>query len=119
MSKAEKDKVIRAKRSAAAKGDYKRSSKSNVKGARKKGAACVIGNKVTNCIDVATGRTMRKILITVAATLFISCASTKIVQTKDITSQATWLDSSEHNPIVNVIQKQYANDDKKLLLKKN
>ena len=36
MSKAEKDKVIRAKRSAAGKGDYKRSSKSNVKGARKK-----------------------------------------------------------------------------------
>ena len=38
MSKAERDKVVRAKRSAAAKGDYKRSSKSNVKGARKKGA---------------------------------------------------------------------------------
>ena len=32
MSKAERDKVVRAKRSAAAKGDYKRSSKSNVKG---------------------------------------------------------------------------------------
>ena len=38
MSKAERDKVVRAKRSAAASGKYKRSSKSNVKGARKKGA---------------------------------------------------------------------------------
>ena len=38
MSKAERMKVIRAKRSAAAQGKYKRSSKSFVKGARKKGA---------------------------------------------------------------------------------
>ena len=38
MSKAERDKVVRAKRSAGAKGKYKRSSKTNVKGARKKGA---------------------------------------------------------------------------------
>ena len=33
MSKAERQKVIRAKRKAAAQGKYKRSSKSNVKGA--------------------------------------------------------------------------------------
>ena len=38
MSKAEREKVVRAKRTAAAKGKYKRSSKSFVKGARKKGA---------------------------------------------------------------------------------
>jgi|TARA_R100000353_G_scaffold84294_1_gene62812 hypothetical protein len=38
MSKSERDKVVRAKRSAAKGGKYKRSSKSNVKGARKKGA---------------------------------------------------------------------------------
>ena len=38
MSEAEKDKVVNAKKNAAAKGDGKRSSKSNVKGARKKGA---------------------------------------------------------------------------------
>ena len=38
MSKAERDKVVRAKRSAGSKGKYKRSSKTNVKGARKKGA---------------------------------------------------------------------------------
>ena len=38
MSQSERDKVVRAKRSAAKGGKYKRSSKSNVKGARKKGA---------------------------------------------------------------------------------
>jgi hypothetical protein len=38
MSKSERDKVVRAKRTAAKKGDYKRSSKSFVEGARKKGA---------------------------------------------------------------------------------
>ena len=38
MSKAQRDKLVRAKRSAGAKGKYKRSSKTNVKGARKKGA---------------------------------------------------------------------------------
>ena len=38
MSPEERRKVVAAKRSAASKGKYKRSSKSNVKGARKKGA---------------------------------------------------------------------------------
>ena len=38
MSKAERNKVTRAKRKAAKAGKYKRSSKSFVKGARKKGA---------------------------------------------------------------------------------
>jgi hypothetical protein len=55
MSKAEKDKVIRAKRTAAAKGDYKRSSKSNVKGARKKGATLRDWFEKENWINVATG----------------------------------------------------------------
>ena len=38
MSKEERRKVVAAKLAAARKGKYKRSSKSNVKGARKKGA---------------------------------------------------------------------------------
>lgn len=38
MSPSERRKVVRAKRKAAKSGKYKRSSKSNVKGARKKGA---------------------------------------------------------------------------------
>jgi hypothetical protein len=45
MSKAEKDKVVRAKRSAAASGKYKRSSKSNVKVLVKKELHYVIGLK--------------------------------------------------------------------------
>ena len=56
MSKAERDKVVRAKRSAAAKGDYKRSSKSNVKGARKKGATLRDWFESENWINVATGK---------------------------------------------------------------
>ena len=38
MSSAERKKVVNAKRAAASQGKYKRSSSSNVKGARKKGA---------------------------------------------------------------------------------
>ena len=47
MSPAEKKKVVNAKRSAASKGKYRRSSKSNVKGARKKGARKRIVGKDT------------------------------------------------------------------------
>ena len=45
MSKAERDRVVRAKRKAAKSGGYKRSSKSNVKGARKKVLHYAIGFK--------------------------------------------------------------------------
>ena len=38
MSKEERKKVVNSKKAAASKGKYKRSSKSNVKGARRKGA---------------------------------------------------------------------------------
>ena len=55
MSAAEKKKVVNAKRSAASKGDYKRSSKSNVKGARKKGATLRDWFEKENWINVATG----------------------------------------------------------------
>ena len=55
MSAAEKKKVIAAKKSAAAKGRYKRSSKSNVKGARKKGATLRDWFEKENWINVATG----------------------------------------------------------------
>ena len=55
MSKEEIQKVIRAKRSAGAQGKYKRSSKSNVKGARKKGATLRDWFEKENWINVATG----------------------------------------------------------------
>ena len=56
MSKEERQKLIRAKRTAAAKGDYKRSSKSNVKGARKKGATLRDWFEKENWVNVATGK---------------------------------------------------------------
>ena len=56
MSAAEKRKVINAKRSAAAQGKYRRSSKSNVKGARKKGATLRDWFGKENWINVATGK---------------------------------------------------------------
>lgn len=55
MSKAERNAVVRAKQSAASKGEYKRSSKSNVKGARKKGATLRDWFQKENWINVATG----------------------------------------------------------------
>jgi hypothetical protein len=55
MSKEERQKVISAKRSAAAKGDYKRSSKSNVKGARKKGATLRDWFEKEKWVNIATG----------------------------------------------------------------
>ena len=55
MSQAERDKVVNAKRSAAGKGKYKRSSSSNVKGARKKGATLRDWFEKENWINVATG----------------------------------------------------------------
>ena len=56
MSKEERQKLIRAKRTAAAKGDYKRSSKSNVKGARKKGATLRDWFEKEKWVNVATGK---------------------------------------------------------------
>ena len=55
MSPEEKQKVINAKKSAASKGKYKRSSKSNVKGARKPGATLRDWFEKENWINVETG----------------------------------------------------------------
>jgi len=55
MSAEEKAKVIAAKESAASKGKYRRSSKSNVKGARKKGATLRDWFENENWINVKTG----------------------------------------------------------------
>jgi len=55
MSKEERRKVVSAKKSAAAQGKYKRSSKSNVKGARKKGATLRDWFEKENWINVETG----------------------------------------------------------------
>jgi len=55
MSKEERQKVVSAKKSAASKGKYKRSSKSNVKGARKPGATLRDWFEKENWINVETG----------------------------------------------------------------
>jgi len=52
MSKSERDAVIRAKRTAAKGGKYKRSSKSNVKSARRKGATLRDWFKKENWVQV-------------------------------------------------------------------
>ena len=56
MSKEEIQKVIRAKRTAAAQGKYKRSSKSNVKKARKKGATLRDWFGKEKWVNIATGK---------------------------------------------------------------
>jgi hypothetical protein len=56
MSKEERRKVVAAKKSAASQGKYKRSSKSNVKGARKKGATLRDWFEKENWINVETGQ---------------------------------------------------------------
>ena len=56
MSAAEKKKVIKAKESAGKSGKYKRSSKSFVKGARKKGATLRDWFEKENWINVKTGK---------------------------------------------------------------
>ena len=55
MSKEERQKVVNAKKNAASRGKYRRSSKSNVKGARKKGATLKNWFDKENWINVATG----------------------------------------------------------------
>ena len=56
MSKEERQKLVNSKKSAGAKGKYKRSSKTNVKGARKKGATLRDWFEKENWINVETGQ---------------------------------------------------------------
>ncbi len=55
MSKEERQKVVNAKKNAASRGKYRRSSKSNVKSARKKGATLKDWFEKENWVNVATG----------------------------------------------------------------
>ena len=60
---------------------------------------------------------MKKLFI-ISAFFLASCSSAKVVSSEDITSRTQWLESSEDNPIINVIQKVYANDDLEIVIKK-
>lgn len=50
--------------------------------------------------------------------LLTSCASQKVVHQEDITDRTEWLESTEDNPIINVIQKHYKNQDVEIIIKK-
>jgi len=56
MSKEERQKVVNAKKNAASRGKYRRSYKSNIKGARNKNATLRDWFEKENWINVATGR---------------------------------------------------------------
>ncbi len=60
---------------------------------------------------------MNRILILLLV-LLSSCASHKVIHQEDVTAKAQWLESTEDNPIINVIQKHYANDDVEIIIKK-
>ena len=49
---------------------------------------------------------------------FLSCGTPKVVTSEDITNKVNWLDSHEDNPIINIIQKTYTNDDVEIIIKK-
>ena len=62
---------------------------------------------------------MKKILLAVAISgMLVSCGSTKVISAIDITNQTEWLEDNPDNPIINVIQKVYANDDVEIVIKK-
>ena len=57
--------------------------------------------------------------LTIILLLFLSsCGSSKLISEKDITEKAQWLDSTKDNPIINVIQKVYKNEDVVIVIKK-
>jgi len=62
--------------------------------------------------------TMKKLILILAVVLLTSCGSGKVVAEKDITATTEWLESNEDNPIINVIQKVYANEDVEIIIKK-
>ena len=61
---------------------------------------------------------MRKLVVILCVALFSSCGSGKVVSQNDITSHTAWLESNPDNPIINVIQKVYSNDDVEIVIKK-
>ena len=58
---------------------------------------------------------MRYLLILL---IFISCGTSQVVSSEDITHKAKWLESNPDNPIINIIQKTYENDNVEIIIKK-
>ena len=62
---------------------------------------------------------MKKLLFIAAISgMLVGCGSAKLVSTTDITKQTEWLEDNPDNPIINVIQKVYANNDVEIIIKK-
>ena len=62
---------------------------------------------------------MKKLLFIAAISgMLVGCGSAKLVSTTDITKQTKWLEDNPDNPIINVLQKVYANDDVEIVIKK-
>lgn len=60
---------------------------------------------------------MKKLLL-LSAFFLVSCSSVRVVSEEDITTKTQWLESNPDNPIINVIQKVYANDEIEIVIKK-
>lgn len=61
---------------------------------------------------------MKKLIFITIMFSLISCGSNKVIQERDITNESKWLESTEDNPIINVIQKYYKNHDVEIVIKK-
>lgn len=61
---------------------------------------------------------MRLFIVIALALTLSSCVSTRPLRSVDITDKTKWLESHPDNPIINVIQHQYANDDIEIVIKK-
>ena len=59
-----------------------------------------------------------RIIVLAGLLILSSCVSSRVIHTEDITHKTQWLESSEDNPIINVIQKHYANNDVEVIIKK-
>lgn len=55
-------------------------------------------------------------LVVILLFAMTSCAS--VTHVEDVTDRTSWLESSDDNPIINVIQKHYSNNDVELIIKK-
>ena len=61
---------------------------------------------------------MKKLILILSIVLLSSCASMGYIREFDITDKTQWLESSEDNPIINVIQREYPNNDIEIVIKK-
>ena len=59
-----------------------------------------------------------RFLVVFLLLIMTSCASMGYVREFDITDKTQWLESSDDNPIINVIQREYPNNDIEIIIKK-